>query len=107
MSRPRKVLRWADPSPLTDEQQRAAHHNGGSRGSQWDAVAEALRGEPDTWAVIFEGPRNTVSSIANVVRVGALRCFAPAGSFAVTRRAIEGTQIVELYAKYIGPTDDA
>lgn len=107
MSRPRKVLRWADPPPLEEWQQRAAHSNGGSRGSQWDAVADALRGEPGTWAVIFEGPRNTVASIANVVRIGALRCFAPAGSFAVTRRAVDGTQIVELYAKYVGPADDA
>lgn len=109
MRKRRKIIRWAEPPALTPEQRNAAGTNGGSRGSQWDDVAEALRGEPGRSAVIATGPRNTISAISNTVRAGALSCFRPAGAFATTRRTVHtpGGPIVELYARYVGPVDDA
>lgn len=101
-TRRRIIIRWAEPPPLTAEQRNAAGTNGGSRGSQWDDIADALRGEPGRWAVIASGPRNTISAIANQVRAGAVVCFRPAGAFSTTRRTVTtatGT-VVDLYARY-------
>jgi hypothetical protein len=103
----RKIIRWAEPPALTPEQRNAAGTNGGSRGSQWDDVAAALRSEPGKSAVIASGNRNAISAISNTVRAGALACFRPAGAFTTTRRTVHtpAGPVVDLYARFIGEVE--
>jgi hypothetical protein len=104
----RKIIRWAEPPALTPEQLAASdHRKGGSRGSQWDDVADALRGEPGKSAVIASGNRNTISAIAEKVRSGTLACFRPAGAFTTTRRTVHtpAGPVVDLYARFVGEVE--
>jgi hypothetical protein len=94
----RPIIRWAEPPHAYA----VDPTRGGSRGSQWDGIAAELRANPGRSAVVFAGPRNTVSSFANQIRIGGFTCFTPPGSFAVTRHTVPGTRVVELYAKYVG-----
>jgi hypothetical protein len=95
----RKILRWAEPDPLPFLPHRG---HGGPPGSEWDEVADQLRSEPGKSAVVYEGTRNGASSVASIFSRGTLVATRPAGAFEVQRRTAPGTQVVEVFVKYVG-----
>src|SRR5262245_32281925 len=70
------------------------------KGSQWDAIAAALKSNPGQWAKVVSTGNVSLKSDAEK---GVLRCFRPAGSF-------EGRVVLEhgkrwegdVYLRYIG-----
>lgn len=72
-------MRWEDPS----------------RHDAWSEEANALRSNPNTWAVIVEGQPNAAVLALNIRR-GRLSAFRPVGAFdAKVRRGA-------VYAIYLG-----
>ncbi|MEV6297829.1 hypothetical protein AB0M02_00315 [Actinoplanes sp. NPDC051861] len=93
MTMPFRILRWEDPPHAQ------APAKGGGR-SKWTEVADALREEPDRWAVLYEGRPYAATTLATVIRSGKIRCFCPTGSFAAVSR--KHNDVVTVYARYVG-----
>lgn len=96
MAEPLYVIRWERPPEQT-----RGRPEGTTRGSRrFSEVVAELRDTPGTWGVIYEAPGRLGSSIVSLIRVGAYRCFQPAGSFECASRMRGG--VMTVYARYVG-----
>lgn len=90
-----RILRWEDPPP-------SERHPFGRnyRDSMFTPIAAELLDHPGRWAVLYEGDKNRAGDLANRVRYGTVRCFAPAGDFEGIFRRVGDRYAV--YARYVG-----
>lgn len=70
--------------------------------TEWNAIAQALRENPNEWAKIAE---DINPSTVTHIRKGRLKAFGPEGSFEASGHGrTEKGYTKELYARYIGGT---
>jgi hypothetical protein len=82
-------LEWSDPPPRREP-----------KGSQWDAIAAALKSNPGQWAKVINDGNVSLKSDAEK---GVLRCFRPAGSFEGRVKLNEGRRWQgDVWLRYIG-----
>ena len=72
--------------------------------TNWKEIADALKRNPEQWAVVAE---NVSASTGTHIRHGRLKAFAPAGAFEARvsgARSDESGRANKVYARYIGST---
>lgn len=70
--------------------------------TNWSEIADALRSNPEKWAVVAE---NVSASTGTHIRYGRLKAFAPSGAFEARvsgARADDSGRASKVYARYIG-----
>lgn len=76
-------------------QQPPAH---GNARSLWTEVAEALKSNPGTWALLRESERS--ANLATAIRTGRYSAFRPVGDF--ESRSVKTDSGFDTYARYVG-----
>lgn len=96
------VIRWQAPPPPRSEHRIGPY----ASHSRFDELAEELRARrdyasaEDSWAVVYEGSRNTAMGLSSGINRATTKCFQPRGSFQATARSEYGTHVV--YARFVG-----
>lgn len=70
--------------------------------NNWREIADALKSNPEQWAVVAE---NVSASTGTHIRYGRLKAFEPAGAFEARvsgARADDSGRASKVYARYIG-----
>jgi hypothetical protein len=70
--------------------------------TDWREIADALKSNPEQWAVVAE---NVSASTGTHIRYGRLKAFEPAGAFEARvsgARADDSGRASKVYARYIG-----
>jgi hypothetical protein len=70
--------------------------------TNWREIADALKSNPEQWAVVAE---NVSASTGTHIRYGRLKAFEPAGAFEARvsgARADDSGRASKVYARYVG-----
>lgn len=85
------VIRWEDPP-------------GDRRGTDWAAVAKALRWRPGKWAlVVVCNNAVTAGAVARDIRVSKYPALRDRGPFEAVARSVDGE--ARVYARYVGEAE--
>ncbi len=88
-----EIIRWETPPPSSARNVRPG---------KYIRIAEALRQRRGEWAIISE---EATASLASHINRGALKGFAPRGSYEAKVRVNSATRLTKrytLYARYVG-----
>lgn len=84
-------IRWEEPPT----------RRAGRMGDKYSEVAEALRANPNKWAVVQTFPLGRqAGSLAFNIRSGLVKAFRPVGAFEATAR--KNGDETSVYARYVG-----
>lgn len=94
------IIRWEEPRPARASSWRP------NPGSMWDDVAEALKFEAPSSAVIAEHvTRYDALTLLTLINSARVSCFRPAGAYRATTRKDDDAPTFTVYAKYVGSAE--